>query len=118
MPPIANSVAETSTETLTDIGQTQVVLNLSLPYQSLVEVITKLGLRELIQLKRLLDHQINQAIESYTGDDELILDEIERQHPAYNVTMTQAIHSALDESQNQKFTNGSDFRDWLVSISD
>ena len=77
-----------------------------------------MGLREIIQLKRLLDRQINQSIEIYTGDDELILDEIERQHPAYNVTMTQAVRSALDESQNQKFTNGSDFRDWLVSISD
>ncbi|MFZ4729246.1 MAG: hypothetical protein ACOYMQ_11390 [Pseudanabaena sp.] len=118
MPQIANSIPETSTEILTDVVQPHVVLNLSLSYQDLVEVITKLGLREIIQLKRLLDRQINQSIEIYTGDDELILDEIERQHPAYNVTMTQAVQSALDESQNQKFTNGSDFRDWLVSISD
>jgi hypothetical protein len=118
MPQIANSMSETSTKILTDVAQPHVVLNLSLSYQDLVEVITKLGLREIIQLKRLLDRQINQSIEIYTGDDELILDEIERQHPAYNVTMTQAVQSALDESQNQKFTNGSDFRDWLVSISD
>ena len=118
MPQIANSISETSTEILTDVAQPHVVLNLSLSYQDLVEVITKLGLREIIQLKRLLDRQINQSIEIYTGYDELILDEIERQHPAYNVTMTQAVQSALDESQNQKFTNGSDFRDWLVSISD
>ncbi|MCA6509255.1 MAG: hypothetical protein ACK6CP_19755 [Pseudanabaena sp.] len=118
MPQIANSIPETSTEILTDVVQPHVVLNLSLSYQDLVEVITKLGLREIIQLKRLLDRQINQSIEIYTGDDELILDEIERQNPAYNVTMTQAVQSALDESQNQKFTNGSDFRDWLVSISD
>ena len=118
MPQIANSMSGTSTEILTDVAQPHVVLNLSLSYQDLVEVITKLGLREIIQLKRLLDRQINQSIEIYTADDELILDEIERQHPAYNVTMTQAVQSALDESQNQKFTNGSDFRDWLVSISD
>ena len=114
---VIDSISEPSTETLTDIAQTQVVLNLSLSYQSLVEVITKLGLSELIQLKRSLDRQIDQTLETYVGDDELILDEIERQHPAYNVTMTQAVQSALHESQNQKFTNGSDFRDWLVSIS-
>jgi hypothetical protein len=54
----------------------QVVLNFSLSYQALVEVITKLGLRELIQLRRSLDRQIDHALESYTGDDELILDEI------------------------------------------
>lgn len=115
---VIDSILEPSTETLTDINQTQVVINLSLSYQSLVEGVTKLGIRELIQLKRSLDHQIYQTLENYVGDDELILDEIERQHPVYNVTMTQAIQSALDESQNQKFTNGSDFRDWLVSISD
>jgi hypothetical protein len=115
---VIDSILEPSTETLTDINQTQVVINLSLSYQSLVEGVTKLGIRELIQLKRSLDHQIYQTLENYVGDDELILDEIERQHPVYNVTMTQAVQSALDESQNQKFTNGSDFRDWLVSISD
>ncbi|MEI6330880.1 MAG: hypothetical protein WCP16_16690 [Pseudanabaena sp. ELA645] len=115
---VIDSILEPSTETLTDIAQTQVVINLSLSYQSLVEVVTKLGIRELIQLKRSLDHQIYQTLENYVGDDELILDEIERQHPVYNVTMTQAVQSGLDESQNQKFTNGSDFRDWLVSISD
>jgi hypothetical protein len=48
----------------------------------------------------------------------VILDEIERQHPAYDIAMTQAVQSSLDESQNQKISNGSDFRDWLVSISD
>jgi hypothetical protein len=115
---VIDSILEPSTETLTDINQTQVVINLSLSYQSLVEGVTKLGIRELIQLKRSLDHQIYQTLENYVGDDELILDEIERQHPVYNVTMTQAVQSALDESQNQKFTNESDFRDWLVSISD
>jgi hypothetical protein len=72
----------------------------------------------MIQLKQLLDRKINQALETYTDDDELILDEIERQHPAYDITMIQAVQSALDDSQNQKFSNESDFRDWLVSISD
>jgi hypothetical protein len=62
MPQIANSIPETSTEILTDVVQPHVVLNLSLSYQDLVEVITKLGLREIIQLKRLLDRQINQFI--------------------------------------------------------
>jgi hypothetical protein len=118
MPKVIEPIAKPSTEIGTDIKQTQVVLNLSLSLDSLVEVISKLGLRELIQLRRSLDHQIDHALESYTGDDELILDEIERQHPAYGVTMKQAVQSAMNESQNQKFTNGSDFRDWLVSVSD
>ncbi len=104
--------------TATDHAEQQVVLNFSLPLHSLVDAIAKLGLRELIQLKRLIESQINQALENYTGDDDLILDEVERQHPAYDATMTQAVQSAMDESQNQKFTNGSDFRDWLVSVSD
>jgi hypothetical protein len=39
-------------------------------------VITQLELRELIQLKRSLDRQIDHALEIYIGDDELILDEI------------------------------------------
>ncbi len=99
-------------------AEQQVVLNFSLPLHSLVDAIAKLGLKELIQLKRLIESQINQALENYTGDDDLILDEIERQHPAYEATMKQAVQSAMDESQNQKFTNGSDFRDWLVSVSD
>jgi hypothetical protein len=95
------------------------MLNFSLPLHSLVDAIAKLGLRELIQLKRLIESQINQALENYTGDDDLILDEVERQHPAYDATMSQAVQSAMDESQQtQKFTNGSDFRDWLVSVSD
>jgi|GEM_PF-2024672 hypothetical protein len=118
MPQAIDPISISSTEILADVEQTQVVLNFSLSFQSLVEVITRLGLRELIQLKRLLDRKINQALEIYTGDDELILDEIERQHPAYDITMMQAVQSSLDESQNQKFANGSDFRDWLVSISD
>jgi hypothetical protein len=113
---VIDSVSEPPMATLTDIEEKQVVLNLTLSYQSLVDVITKLGLRELIQLRRSLDRQIDHALESYTGDDELILDEIERQHPAYDVTIKQAVQSAMDESQNQKFTNGSDFRDWLVSM--
>jgi hypothetical protein len=118
MQQLIEPIAKPSTEIVTDVKQTQVVLNLSLSFDSLVEVITKLGLRELIQLKRSLDRQIDHALKSYTGDDELILDEIERQHPTYGVTMRQAVQSAMDESQNQKFTNGSDFRDWLVSVSD
>ena len=116
MQQLIEPIAKSPIEIVTDVKQTQVVLNLSLSLDSLVEVITKLGLRELIQLKRSIDRQIDHALKSYTGDDELILDEIERQHPAYDATMTQAIQSAMDESQNQKFTNGSDFRDWLVSV--
>lgn len=118
MQQLIEPIAKSSTEIVTDVKQTQVVLNLSLSFDSLVEVISKLELRELIQLKRSLDRQIDHALISYTGDDELILDEIERQHPAYGVTMKQAVQSAMDESQNQKFTNGSDFSDWLVSVSD
>jgi hypothetical protein len=48
---VIDSIAKSSTETVTDAEQTQVVLNLSLSLDSLVEVITKLGLRELIQLR-------------------------------------------------------------------
>jgi hypothetical protein len=116
MPQVIEPIAVSSTSSV-DTEQ-QVVLNLSLSLHSLVEIITKLGLKELIQFRRSLDRQIDHALKSYTGNDELILDEIERQHPAYDVTMKQAVQSAMDESQNQKFTNGSDFRDWLVSVSD
>jgi hypothetical protein len=117
MPQIVEPILVSSTEAAD--AEQQVVLNFSLPLHSLVDAIAKLGLKELIQLKRLIENQISQAVENYTGDDDLILDEIERQHPAYDVTMKQAVQSALDESQqNQRFTNGSDFRDWLVSISD
>jgi hypothetical protein len=118
MQQLTDAIAKPSTEIAINVKQTQIVLNLSLSLDSLVEVISKLGLSELIQLRRSLDRQIDHALISYTGDDELILDEIERQHPAYGVTMKQAVQSAMDESQNQKFTNGSDFRDWLVSVSD
>ena len=118
MPQVIDPISISATETLADVEQTQVVLNFSLSFQSLIEIITKLGLREMIQLKRLLDRKINQSLETYTGNDEVILDEIERQHPAYDIAMTQAVQSSLDESQNQKISNGSDFRDWLVSISD
>jgi len=76
MQQLIEPIAKASTEIGTDVKQTQVVLNLSLSLDSLVEVITKLGLRELIQLKRSLDQQIDHALLSYTGDDELILDEI------------------------------------------
>ena len=76
MQQLIDAIAKPSTEIVTDIEQTQVVLNLSLSFDSLVEVISKLELRELIQLRRSLDHQIDHALESYTGDDELILDEI------------------------------------------
>ena len=116
MPQVIEPILVSSTE-VADADQ-QVVLNFSLPLHSLVDAIAKLGLGELIQLKRLIDGQINQAVENYTGDDDLILDEIERQHPVYDMTMIKAVESSFDESQNQKFTNGSDFRDWLVSVSD
>ncbi len=76
MPKVIERIAKSSTEIATDVKETQVVLNLSLSLDSLVEVITKLGLRELIQLKRSLDRQIDHALKSYTSDDELILDEI------------------------------------------
>jgi len=76
MQQLIEPIAKPSTEIVTDVKQTQVVLNLSLSLDSLVEVISKLGLRELIQLRRSLDRQIDHALESYTGDDELILDEI------------------------------------------
>jgi hypothetical protein len=76
MQQLIDPIAKSSTEIGTDVKQTQVVLNLSLSLDSLVEVITKLGLRELIQLKRSLDRQIDHDLKSYTGDDELILDEI------------------------------------------
>ena len=115
MPQVIEPTLLSSTES-SDAAEQQVVLNFSLSLNSLVNAIAKLGLKELIQLKRLIDNQINQGIEKYTGDDDLILDEIERQHPAYDATMKQAVQSAMDESQNQKFTNRSDFRDWLVSI--
>ncbi len=116
MPQVIESISASSIES-TDL-EPQVILNFSFSLHSIVEIITKLGLRELIQLKRSLDRQIDHALESYTGNDELILDEIERQHPAYDATMKEAVQSAMDESQNQKFTNGSDFRDWLVSVSE
>ena len=76
MQQLIDPIAKSSTEIVTDAEQTQVVLNLSLSLDSLVNVITKLGLRELIQLKRSLDRQIDHALTSYTGNDELILDEI------------------------------------------
>jgi hypothetical protein len=76
MQQLIDPIAKSSTEIETDVKQTQVVLNLSLSLDSLVEVITQLGLMELIQLKRSLDRQIDHALTSYTGDDELILDEI------------------------------------------
>ena len=98
--------------------QSQILLKLSLSYQSLLEAITSLELREMIQLKRLLDQKIQEALAKYEGTDDLILDEIERQHPAYEIAMTQAVLSALDESENQKFANESEFHDWLISISD
>ena len=110
MPQVIESISASSIET-TDL-EPQVILNFSFSLHSIVEIIT---LKELIELRRSLDRQIDHALESYTGNDELILDEIERQHPAYNATMKEAVQSAMDESQNQKFTNGSDFRDWLVS---
>jgi hypothetical protein len=115
MPQVIESISVSLVD-VTDVEQ-QVMLNFSLPLHSLVDAIAKLGLKELIQLKRLIESQINQALENYTGDDDLILDEIERQHPIYDATMRQAVQSTMDESQQtQKFTNGSDFRDWLVSI--
>jgi hypothetical protein len=117
MPQVIEPISVSSVD-VTDAEQ-RVMLNFSLPLHSLVDAIAKLGLKELIQLKRLIESQINQALENYTGDDDLILDEVERQHPAYDATMSQAVQSAMDESQQtQKFTNGSDFRDWLVSVSD
>jgi hypothetical protein len=117
MPQIIEPISVSSVD-VTNAEQ-QVMLNFSLPLHSLVDAIAKLGLKELIQLQSLIESQINQALENYTGDDELILDEIERQHPIYDATMRQAVQSAMDESQStQKFTNGSDFRDWLVSVSD
>jgi hypothetical protein len=76
MQQLIDAIAKPSTEIATDIEQTQVVLNLSLSLHSLVDMITQLELRELIQLKRSLDRQIDHALESYIGDDELILDEI------------------------------------------
>lgn len=76
MQQLIDPIAKSTTEIATDVKQTQVVLNLSLSLESLVDVITKLGLRELIQLKRSLDCQIGHTLKSYTGDDELILDEI------------------------------------------
>jgi hypothetical protein len=76
MPKVIEPIAKSTTEIATEVKQMQVVLNLSLSLESLVEVITKLGLRELIHLKRSLGRQIDHALESYTGDDELILDEI------------------------------------------
>jgi|688.fasta_scaffold133017_5 hypothetical protein len=76
MQQIIDAIAKSSTERIADVKQTQVVLNLSLSFDSLVEVISKLELRELIQLRRSLDQQIDHALTSYTGDDELVLDEI------------------------------------------
>ena len=76
---LVNTQVDKLTEPVTDVSQTQVVLNLSISYQSLVELITKLGIRELIQLKRSLNLQINHALKAYTGEDELILDEIKNQ---------------------------------------
>ena len=79
MPKVIEPIAGESKHMLEIVNgeeQTEVVLKLSLPFDSLVEVITKLEIRELIQLKRSLDRQINHALESYTGDDELILNEI------------------------------------------
>jgi hypothetical protein len=74
MPQVIEPIAVSSTSSVD--AEQQVVLNLSLSLHSLVEIITKLGLKELIQLRRSLDRQIDHALESYTGDDELILDEI------------------------------------------
>ena len=74
MPQVIESISASSIES-TDL-EPQVILNFSFSLHSIVEIITKLGLRELIQLKRSLDRQIDHALESYTGDDELILDEI------------------------------------------
>jgi hypothetical protein len=74
MPQVIEPIAVSSTSSVD--AEQQVVLNLSLSLHSLVEIITKLGLKELIQLRRSLDQQIDYALKSYTGDDELILDEI------------------------------------------
>jgi len=74
MPQVIEPIAVSSTSSVD--AEQQVVLNLSLSLHSLVEIITKLGLKELIQLRRSLDQQIDHALKSYTGDDELILDEI------------------------------------------
>lgn len=74
MPQVIEPIAVSSTSSVD--AEQQVVLNLSLSLHSLVEIITKLGLKELIQLRRSLDQQIDHALTSYTGDDELILDEI------------------------------------------
>ena len=71
---VIEPISISSTETLTDVEQTQVVLNFSLSFQSLVEVITKLGLREMIQLKRLLDRKINQAL----GSDPQVVKRVKR----------------------------------------
>jgi hypothetical protein len=79
MPKVIEPIAGESKQMLEIVNgeeQTEVVLKLSLSLDLLVEVITKLEIRELIQLKRSVDRQINHALESYTGDDELILDEI------------------------------------------
>jgi hypothetical protein len=74
MPQVIEPIAVSSTSSVD--AEQQVVLNLSLSLHSLVEIITKLGLKELIQLRRSLDQQIDHALKSYTGDDELILDEL------------------------------------------
>ena len=74
MPQVIEPIAVSSTSSVD--AEQQVVLNLSLSLHSLVEIITKLGLKELILLRRSLDQQIDHALKSYTGDDELILDEI------------------------------------------
>ena len=70
MPKVIELIAGESKQVLEIVNgeeQTEVVLKLSLPFDSLVEVITKLEIRELIQLKRSLDRQINHALESYTA---------------------------------------------------
>ena len=66
---LVNTQVDKLTEPVTDVSQTQVVLNLSISYQSLVELITKLGIRELIQLKRSLNLQINHALRKHLRID-------------------------------------------------
>jgi hypothetical protein len=100
MPKVIEPIAGESKQMLEIVNgeeQTEVVLKLSLPFDSLVEVITKLEIRELIQLKRSLDRQINHALESYTGDDELILDEIKNHRLISQELKPLAENSAKEE---------------------
>jgi hypothetical protein len=53
--------------------QSQIMIKLSLSYQSLLEAITSLELREMIQLKLLLDQKIQEALAKYEGTDDLII---------------------------------------------